>query len=178
VDQQVSNVMGEVQRLEANLDHMMGRIEDDVKKLEKTREGLDKQVKQIEEDIPPMETQIASLGSQIEHLEEEIGTKPTSTLTEEEQSLLEELKTTQARQDGEIEEHTQVLEEATIKRQNLTSLLEDNLVMRRNELTKNNGSNSRSRRTSLQFACSNLKTMEEWCVTMTRTSCSKRSMAS
>ena len=43
VDQQVSEVMGEVQRLEAkhaNLDHMMGRIEDDVKKLklEKVRE--------------------------------------------------------------------------------------------------------------------------------------------
>ena len=41
VDQQVSNVMGEVQRLEAkhaNLEHMMGRIEDDVGKLAKTRE--------------------------------------------------------------------------------------------------------------------------------------------
>ena len=41
MDQQVSEVMGEVQRLEAkhaNLDHMMGRIEDDVKKLEKARE--------------------------------------------------------------------------------------------------------------------------------------------
>ena len=44
MDQQVSEVMGEVQRLEAkhaNLDHMMGRIEDDVKKLklEKAREN-------------------------------------------------------------------------------------------------------------------------------------------
>ena len=152
VDQQVSNVMGEVQRLDAkyaNLDHMMGRIEDDVKKLEKTRERHNKQVKQIEEDIPPMETQILSLESQIEHLEEEVGTKLTSTLTEEEQTFLEELKATQARLDGEIEEHTQVLEEATIKRQRLTSLLEDNLIMRRNELTENNGSNSRSRRTSV-----------------------------
>lgn len=148
VDQQVSNVMGEVQRLEAkhaNLDHMMGRIEDDVKKLQKSTQRRNKQAKQIEEDVPPMETQIASLGSQIEHLEEEMGTDLTSTLTEEEQVLLEELKATQTRLDEEIEQHTRVLEEATIKRQKLTSLLEDNLTVRRDELTENNG---RSRRSS------------------------------
>ena len=137
-DRQVSNVMAEVQRLEAkfnNLDHMMGRIEDDVKKVEKTRERHEKQVKQIEEDTPPMVTQIASLGTQIERLEEEVGTELTSTLSEEEQTLLEELKATQTRLDGEIEEHTSVVEEATIKRQRLTSLLEDNLIVRRKELS-------------------------------------------
>lgn len=149
VDQQVSSVMGEVQRLEAkyaNLDHMMGRIEDDVKKLEKTTKRNEKQAKQIEEDVPPMETQIASLGNQIDVLEEEVGTDLTSTLTEEEQDLLEELKATQARLDEEIEEHTQVLEEATIKRRKLTSLLEDNLIMRRTELTESGEASSRSRR--------------------------------
>eukprot|EP00581_Thalassiosira_minuscula_P013662 CAMPEP_0183727262 /NCGR_PEP_ID=MMETSP0737-20130205/25262_1 /TAXON_ID=385413 /ORGANISM="Thalassiosira miniscula, Strain CCMP1093" /LENGTH=1291 /DNA_ID=CAMNT_0025958855 /DNA_START=198 /DNA_END=4073 /DNA_ORIENTATION=- len=149
VDQQVSNVMGEVQRLEAkyaNLDHMMGRIEDDVKKLERARQRHGKQAKQIEEAVPPMETQITSLGSQIEHLEEEMGTDLSSTLTEEEQNLLEELKATQTRLDGEIEEHTQVVEEATIKRQKLTSLLEDNLTVRRDELTESSNPNSRSRR--------------------------------
>ena len=148
VDQQVSNVMGEVQRLEAkhaNLDHMMGRIEDDVKKLTKARERHDKQAKKIEEDIPPMETQISSLGTQVERLEEEVGTELTTTLTEEEQTLLDELKSSQTRLDSEIEEHTNVLEEATIKRQKLTSLLEDNLIMRRTELTE---SSSRSRRSS------------------------------
>lgn len=148
VDQQVSNVMGEVQRLEAkhaNLDHMMGRIEDDAKKLAKTRERHSKQSVQIEEDIPPIETQIASLGTQIERLQEEIGTELTTTLTEEEQTLLENLKASQTRLDSEIEEHTNVLEDATIKRQKLTSLLEDNLIMRRNELTE---SSSRSRRSS------------------------------
>mmetsp|Transcript_5614 Transcript_5614/g.14021 ORF Transcript_5614/g.14021 Transcript_5614/m.14021 type:complete len:1287 (-) Transcript_5614:183-4043(-) len=147
VDQQVSNVMGEVQRLEAkhaNLDHMMGRIEDDVKKLARARERNDKQAMQIEEDIPPMETQITSLASQIERLDEELGTELTSTLTKEERELLDELKASQTRLDGEIEEHTGVLEEATIKRQRLTSHLEDNLIVRRNELTES--SNSRSAR--------------------------------
>mmetsp|Transcript_849 Transcript_849/g.1833 ORF Transcript_849/g.1833 Transcript_849/m.1833 type:complete len:1275 (-) Transcript_849:125-3949(-) len=138
-DQQVSNAMAEVQRLEAkhaNLIHLMSRIEDDVKKLEKATERNTKQIKQIEEDIPSTEVQITSLDGQIHRLQEEMGTELTKTLSEEEQALLEELKGTQARLDSEIDHHNQVLEEATIKRQKLQSHLEDNLIMRRNELTE------------------------------------------
>jgi chromosome segregation ATPase len=65
-----------------------------------------------------------------------IQTELTSTLSEEEQELLDQLKATQTRLDTEIEDHTSVLEDATIKRQNLQSLLEDNLIRRRNELTE------------------------------------------
>ncbi|KAL7538031.1 hypothetical protein ACHAXR_008232 [Thalassiosira sp. AJA248-18] len=164
VDRQVSNVMGEVQRLEAkyaNLDHMMGRIEDDVKKVEKLRDRHEKQVKQIEEDIPPMETQIASLVTQIEQLEEELGTELTSTLSEEEQMLLEELKAKQTRLDGEIEDHTSVLEDATVKRQRLTSLLEDNLIMRRNELTESTSRSLRGKQGGTTNTASQAQMKEE-----------------
>eukprot|EP00956_Cyclotella_meneghiniana_P043716 scaffold284506_cov89-Cyclotella_meneghiniana.AAC.1 len=139
VDQQVSNIMGEVQRLEAkyaNLDHMMSRIEDEAGKLEKTTDKHSKQIQQIEEDIPPMESEITSFDGQIERLQDEIGTALTSTLSDQEQDLLDELKATQTRLDKEIEDHTNTLEEATIKRQNLQSLLEDNLIKRRDELTE------------------------------------------
>jgi len=57
--------------------------------------------------------------------------------------LLDDLKASQTRLDSEIEEHTNVLEEATIKKQKLSSLLEDNLIMRRNELTESSSRNSR-----------------------------------
>lgn len=76
VDQQVSNTMGEVQRLEAkhaNLDHMMSRIEDEAAKLEKNTERHGKHIQQIEEEIPPMETEITSFDGQIERLQDEIG---------------------------------------------------------------------------------------------------------
>ena len=139
VDQQVSNVMGEVQRLEAkhaNLDHMMGRIEDDVRKLNRSLERHVNQSRQIEGEIPPLESQIASLGAQIQILEQEVGTELTSKLSEEERALLDELKATQTRLDGDIEKCHGVLEDATIKRQKLTSLLEDNLIIRRDELTE------------------------------------------
>ncbi|KAL7490281.1 hypothetical protein ACHAW6_016054 [Cyclotella cf. meneghiniana] len=139
VDQQVSSIMGEVQRLEAkhaNLDHLMSRIEDEVSKLQNTMERHSKQIQQIEEEIPSMETQITSFDGQIDRLQNEIGTVLTSTLSEEEQELLDQAKATQARLDKEIDEHTSVLEDATIKRQNLQSLLEDNLIKRRNELTE------------------------------------------
>ncbi|KAL3823137.1 hypothetical protein ACHAXA_010393 [Cyclostephanos tholiformis] len=146
VDRQVSNVMGEVQRLEAkhaNLDHMLGTIEDDVRKLARTTERHEMQSREIEEDIPPLESQIALLGAQIQILEQEVGTELISKLSDEEQGLLDQLKATQTRLDGDIEKCHGVLEEATIKRQKLTSLLEDNLVIRRNELTE---SSSRSLR--------------------------------
>jgi len=145
VDQQVSNIMGEVQRLEAkhaNLDHMMSRTEDEVSKLEKAIERHNKQVKQIEDDVPNTETQVTSFDGQIVRLQEEMGTELTSTLSDDEQALLDQLKATQTRLDGEIDEHTQVLEDATVKRQKLQSLLEDNLIMRRTEITE---SSSRSR---------------------------------
>lgn len=76
VDQQVSSIMGEVQRLEAkhaNLDHLMSRIEDEVSKLQNTMERHSKQIQQIEEEIPPMETQITSFDGQIDRLQNEIG---------------------------------------------------------------------------------------------------------
>ena len=149
VDQQVSDVMGEVQRLEAkhaNLDHLIGRIEDDLRKLTNARERHEKLVKQIaEEDIPPIESQIASLTTQVECLEEEVGTELTSKLSDQEQSQLDELKVTQTRLDDEIEKCHNMLEEATIKRQKLTCLLEDNLIIRRNELTESSSRSIRSR---------------------------------
>ena len=145
VDQRVSNIMGEVQRLEAkhaNLGHMMSRTEDDVAKLEKAIERHNKQVKQIEDEVPNTETEVTSFEKQIERLQEEMGTELTSTLSDDEQALLDQLKATQNRLDGEIDQHTQVLEDVTVKRQKLQSLLEDNLIMRRTELTE---SSSRSR---------------------------------
>jgi chromosome segregation ATPase len=164
VDRQVSNVMGEVQRLEAkhsNLDHMMGRIEDDAKKIEKSKERHEKQAKQIEEDVPSMETDITSLGTQIVRLEEELGTELTSTLTDDEQTLLDELKATQTRLDGEIEEHTSVVEDATIKWRRLTSLLEDNLIVRRNELTEATSNSRKGARNSTDKTASQAQVKEE-----------------
>ena len=86
-----------------------------------------------------------------------MGTDLTSTLTEDEQNLLEELKATQTRLDGEIEDHTQVLEDATVKRQRLTSLMEDNLVVRRGEPTESGGG-LRSRPTSRRSSAGGTKT--------------------
>jgi chromosome segregation ATPase len=121
---------------------MMSRTEDEVSKLEKAMERHNKQVKQIEDDIPSTETQVTSFDGQIERLQEEMGTELTTTLSDDEQALLDQLKATQTRLDGEIDNHTQVLEDATVKRQKLQSLLEDNLIMRRTELTE---SSTRSR---------------------------------
>lgn len=81
----------------------------------------------------------------------------TSTLSDEEQELLDELKATQARLDKEIDDHTGILEEVTIKRQNLNSLLEDNLMKRRNEITES----SYRARSGMGNASANQATLKE-----------------
>uniref|UniRef100_A0A7S4I268 Structural maintenance of chromosomes protein n=1 Tax=Odontella aurita TaxID=265563 RepID=A0A7S4I268_9STRA len=138
VDQNVTRVMGELQRLEAkraNLDHVLGRAEDDITSLRTRLKGREKTASQIEaEGMPPIETEIDSLGRQIERLEEEMGTALSANLTETERAQLGTLKDSMAQLEGQIEEAQAKLEEAGVERQRTRSLLDDNLKKRRQEL--------------------------------------------
>ena len=58
------------------------------------------------------------------------------TLNKIEKSLLNELKETQTKLGTEFEVHTQALEEISVKRQRLRSLLDYNLLKRKQELEK------------------------------------------
>ena len=152
VDQQISALMGEIQRLEAkqaNLDHLTQRMEDEIASLQSRVDGKKKQMEQIETDIiPPMETEIKSLSSQVERLTEEMGTELSANLTEEERKMLSELKASEGELDANIETQSQTLEEVSVERQRLQSLLNDNLRKRKAELEQENAGQAASRRKS------------------------------
>jgi len=152
VDQQISALMGEIQRLEAkqaNLDHLTQRTEDEIASLQSRVDGKKKQMEQIEtEIIPPMETEIKSLSSQVERLTEEMGTELSANLTEEERKMLSELKASEGELDENIETQSQTLEEVSVERQRLQSLLNDNLRKRKAELEQENAGQAASRRKS------------------------------
>jgi structural maintenance of chromosome 3 (chondroitin sulfate proteoglycan 6) len=148
-DQAVTNLMGELQRLEAkqaDFNHILSEIESDIDRLEKRVESQQKNTEKIEKTvIPPLEKEISSLGGEIERLQEEMGTELTATLSEEDRETLNRLKKSQVELAARIESQNELVEKVSVERQKLQSLLEDNLLKRRQELTDQSDSSSRRR---------------------------------
>jgi len=153
-DMEISNVMSEVQRLKAqkvDLERTLTRMDEDISTQKTRQESKKKQAHTMEvEGVPPLERDIVSLDHQVKLLEEEVGTDLCETLTKEEKSLLQQLKATQAELKSNVEHQTQTLEEVSIERQRLQSLLEDNLMKRKRELEEDGAEalKSHSRRRS------------------------------
>jgi structural maintenance of chromosome 3 (chondroitin sulfate proteoglycan 6) len=138
VDQSASNVMQELQRLEAKhaeLTHMITGKETEVERMQSRIENHKKQVEKVEKStIPLLEREIAVLEGDIGRLQEEMGTELTASLSDEDRELLKELKQTQADLVAEIESQSEKVAQMGVERQKLTSLLDDNLRRRRLEL--------------------------------------------
>ena len=138
VDQHVSAIMGEIQRLEAkraNLEHVLQRADDDISSLKSRIDVKNKQIEQTENEIiPPLETEIMSLDGQASRLREEMGSELSASLTDEERETLNHLKSQQAELEGDLEKAQSTLEEISVEHQRLQSMLENNLRKRRQEL--------------------------------------------
>lgn len=138
IDQQITSVMSEMQRLEAkkaNLERSLTFMDEDVVAQNSRIESKQKQMEQIiNELIPPIERDIECISNQIKALEDEVGTELSENLSTDEKNLLLQLKSVHVELEKEIEIQTQVLEEVSVERQRLQSLLEDNLLKRKNEL--------------------------------------------
>lgn len=152
IDQQITTTMSEMQRLQAkkaNLEHSLTRMDEDVTAQQSRLESKKKQLGKIENEmIPPVEREIESLSDQAQTLQDEIGTELSETLTSEEKILLNQLKSIQVELETDIESQTQVLEEVSVQRQRLQSLLQDNLLKRKRELEEE-GADSAGRRRSI-----------------------------
>lgn len=151
VDQQVSVLMRENQQLEAqkaNLEHALANIDEDISVKQNNLDSQTKQIQKIEnETIPPIEAEMTSLADQMTLLREEMGTELSDTISDDEKNLLQQLKVVLNELDTEIESQVQVLENVSVDRQRLMSLLEDNLMKRKQELEEE-GTTSSSRRRS------------------------------
>lgn len=154
IDQSATNIMGELQRLEAkhaDLNHMLTEADGSIKMREQTLDQEKKRAVHMEkETIPTLERDIASVNSHIGRLQEEMGTELTAALTEEEREMLSRFKTVQNELTSKIEAQNETVSRLTVERQRLESLLSDNLHKRRKELLEDNtsGDDSSSRRSS------------------------------
>ena len=137
-DQSVTNLMGELQRMEAkqaDFNHTISENEAEIDRIQTRLENQKKQIEKIEKTtIPSLEHEISSVDSEIGRLTEEMGTELTSTLSEEDRELLTNLKKIQAELAIEIETQNELVAKLSVERQKLQSLLEDNLLKRRQEL--------------------------------------------
>jgi structural maintenance of chromosome 3 (chondroitin sulfate proteoglycan 6) len=151
IDQQITSVMSEMQRLEAkkaNLERSLTFMDEDVISHNSRIESKQKQMEQIvNEVIPPIERDIECLSNQVKSLEDEVGTELCEFLSTDEKNLLLQLKSVHLELEKDIEIQTQVLEEVSVARQRLQSLLEDNLLKRKKELEEE-GSEAIDRRRS------------------------------
>lgn len=137
-DQSVTNLMGELQRMEAkqaDFNHTITENEAEIGRVESRMENQKKQIEKIEKTIiPPLEHEISSMESEIGRLTEEMGTDLTATLSDEDREMLVNLKKVQAELSTEVENQNETVAKLSVDRQKLQSLLEDNLLKRRQEL--------------------------------------------
>jgi structural maintenance of chromosome 3 (chondroitin sulfate proteoglycan 6) len=137
-DQSCTNLIGELQRMEAkqaDFNHTISENETEIDRLQNRLENQKKQIEKIEKtSVPLLEHEISSVESEIGRLTEEMGTDLTSTLSDEDREMLANLKKIQTELTTEVENQNEVVAKLSVDRQKLQSLLEDNLLKRRTEL--------------------------------------------
>jgi structural maintenance of chromosome 3 (chondroitin sulfate proteoglycan 6) len=137
-EQDVTNVAQEVSRLQSKqsqLSRMVRTIETEITEREAQLAASKRQTERIEgQVVPPVEREIASITGDIGRLQDEIGTELTSALSDDDRSRLNQLKEEVKTLENSISEQSEVVEDLRAKRQRVESLLEDNLLKRRQEL--------------------------------------------
>ncbi|GKY91390.1 hypothetical protein MPSEU_000111300 [Mayamaea pseudoterrestris] len=159
-DHDATKVMSELQRLEskhAELSNMALEKETSKERLTSRLDNQKNQCGKLEkESIPFLEKEVASVEAEILRLEEEIGSDLVESLTDAERKLINDLKKVQAELVPEIDAQTEKVAMASVERQKLSSLLHDNLLKRRRELTEasniEQGGNRRMSRGALSSA--------------------------
>ncbi|GMI01375.1 hypothetical protein TrLO_g1143 [Triparma laevis f. longispina] len=137
VDQTITNLMTDMQKMEAkkaNLQHVLEQTAKENAARRNRTETRQIQAEQQAEALPPMRSAAESLQLQIKRLEEEMGTKLSTTLTADERTTLNDLNATQKTLAEEIEKLSTNLDTAADARDKLQSLVRDNLTRRRMEL--------------------------------------------
>lgn len=139
-EQDVTNIAQEVSRLQnkqSQLSRMVRTIEEEIAERDAHLSSSKRHAERIENHvIPPIEREIASIAGDISRLEEEIGTELTATLSDHDRVHLNQLKEDVKNLQQKIAEQNEVVEDLRGERQRMESLLEDNLLKRRQELTQ------------------------------------------
>lgn len=143
VDQEAANVLREMTDLESKQTDMQRKLKDvdqDMQKRLKRIEKDKKEAQKIEQLIPALQREITGTDADIKRLQEEMTTELTSTLSDEEKQLLAGLKEKEKKLERDIEKQTDEVTKVGLEKQRLQSLLDDNLLKRKEELQGLQGS--------------------------------------
>lgn len=129
--------VSQLQNQQSQMSRMVRTIETEVADRQAQLALSKRQAERIESQvIPPIEREIASITGDIGRLEEEIGTELISALSDDDRGLLDQLRKDVEALASKITEQSEAVEDLRGQRQRLESLLEDNLLKRRQELTQ------------------------------------------
>ena len=137
VDQRISNLMGEMQKMEAKKANLKHILEQTAKEnmSKKERGGIRKKAADTQaESLPAMRLDIVGLNNQIQRLEDEMGTPLSSELSPKERATLASIRIEQKELEVLVDKQSTSLEQAYEERTQLTALLDDNLLRRQREL--------------------------------------------
>lgn len=139
-EQDVANISEEISRLQrkqSQVSRMIQNQEGDLSQSQTQISQQDRQADRLESQIiPSLEQNLEAFQLDIARLNEEIGTELNSGLSDEERSLLTELKKVQEDLKEKIADQKDAVEEVRAERNRLGSVLENNLYKRRTELTQ------------------------------------------
>ena len=133
---------GRAKQEETQLERKKTQFSRQIRELEGNVDQISKQVKQSNEtskkletaQIPPLEDEIATLEQGVGDLQNELGTELSSTLSDEDRARMDQLKQQIDTYKGKIEVQEETVDRVSMGRQELQSLLNDNLLKRRAEL--------------------------------------------
>ena len=164
-DQDATNIMSELQRLESKHAEVRSRVSEkqtNMERLTVRQQNQKNQCTKLEkETIPVLEKEVAAVQADISRLEEELGTELVETLSAADRKLISDLKREQAELNPQIEAQTENVDKAGVERQTLTSLLNDNLLKRRRELTEASTSEAGGTRRQSRGSVSSAAVQEE-----------------
>jgi len=139
-EQEVTDISQEVDRLQrklAQLTHLLQTEESELKGKRSQLGDMKKHSRRLESHVlPPLEREIAAVNADINRLQDETGTVFQSSLSKLEKKSLVNLKHQLADIEKNIACQTETVEENYNRRQRVESLLEENLLKRRLELTQ------------------------------------------
>lgn len=137
LDQATTTIMQELQTLEAKHSQLSRVVSQEERQLER----LQARVAQHEKQIPnlaataALERAATALQGDMARVRAELESPFTKSLSDQERERLQELKQAQMDLGLQIEEQSTLVDQAAVKRQKLQSLLQDNLQVRRKELS-------------------------------------------
>lgn len=141
-DQAATTIVQELQKLEAKhgeLSHILDSKENDLERLQSRHVQRQKQTHSAETSlIPDTDRSLVKLESDMKRIKDEIGTELTKSLSDSERARLNELKQLQTDLLKEIEDQNDQVLHASTERQKLESLLHDNLMQRKKEISESN----------------------------------------